>query len=724
MKHKLDIVLPVLFIFTACQQEIENPGVPVQTGDEIDFGVSKDNDEVNIVSRTSYGNVTNTGQEINWVYGDKIAIYCGEASAPDDKTVIYSITPDTETPSVASRVDKLEEIGLQWGTVNEHEFYAFYPGDKMEKIESGKIYASVESNQQVLSWKEEASDYGGKKYVGEPDMTRAFMYAHELVKKNEVTDMNPVNLEFHPMVTVLEITVNGPKEGNPIKVTNINISGAEDDILTGKFYCDLQSSTATDEIGKCYPVDEGSKIRNTISITCFNKDTNDFIELGIGDQLQVKAFFIPDDENNPIEPRNLKISVSPMNKANLDKTLGGVGSSGGSVEPHKLNRVYLPYLIQTSTNYWMTSIPSDNVYMTELSIPGSKFTNDKNYQPVDHVQQFKDGVRAFVIGTQLNSNGKVTIDNYDGDLRKFISTIASEIEKAETELINKGKNSKEFAVIMLTKSSGGGSDKWLQTISQEINDLSKDGSLRIYTGDFNAGTTIGDVKGQIILKINVNTDLSQPQYASNVPALFSLWDGVYGPEQNSGTYYQDNYYGMPLYWKKYENFDINSSGNTDLRWYYQEATYIGNNGEATDSQKKEFIRELFSTSVDLYKKGQHNTWFMNDLGGTHYDHNSGTWTSEDGKYHIDYSNGIEYVAADLNFLAVEELQNRSENAALGLIFMNFANAQTSGQKFRSDYIIQTIIDNNFKFELNQRPTSGRSRVSVSTTNSNPDEWDN
>lgn len=717
MKNKSYLILLILFVFTACKQEIENPGIPVKTGDEISFGVIRDYDEVNVVSRTSYGDVTSTGQIINWVDGDKIAIYCGEASAPDDKTVIYRITPDSNNPNVASRVDKQEEIGLQWGIGNEHKFYAFYPGDKMEKIENGKIYASVESNQQVLSWRTENLQGGGTKYVGEPDMDRAFMYAYSFVKKNDVTDKNPVNLEFNPMVTVLEITVNGPQEGDPIKITNINISGAENDILTGKFYCDLQSSTAESGIGKCYPVDEGSKTRNTISIACFNKETSDFIELGKGDQLQVKAFFIPDDENDPINPRNLKISVSPMNKANLEKTLGGSGNP--SVSPHMLNRVYLPYLIQTSTNYWMTSIPSDNVYLTELSIPGSKFTNDKSYQPVDHVQQFKDGVRAFVIGTQVGGNGELNIDNYTGTLTDFISSINHEIINAETELANKNKESKEFAVIMLTKSAWD-DDQWFVKISQEINNLPE--NLRIYKGELNANTTIGDVKGKIILKINANPNVTSYSSAQNVPALFSLWKGPYGPS-NEGEYYQDKFSGMPLYWKEYKEFDYSTAGDANLRWYYQEVTNIANYGkEATLNEKKQFVNKLFTTSVDLYKKGNHNTWFMNDLGGMDYDNINGTWT--DGKFSVEYYNGIEFIAADLNSLAITELQNRTENAALGLIFMNFANAQESGKKFRSDYIIQTVIDNNFKFELNQKPVSTQSRVNISSMKANPDEWDN
>lgn len=43
---------------------------------------------------------------------------------------------------------------------------------------------------------------------------------------------------------------------------------------------------------------------------------------------------------------------------------------------------------------------------------------------------------------------------------------------------------------------------------------------------------------------------------------------------------------------------------------------------------------------------------------------------------------------------------------MGLIFMNFANRGETGKKFQSDLILQTIIDNNFKFALRKKTTSG------------------
>lgn len=60
----------------------------------------------------------------------------------------------------------------------------------------------------------------------------------------------------------------------------------------------------------------------------------------------------------------------------------------------------------------------------------------------------------------------------------------------------------------------------------------------------------------------------------------------------------------------------------------------------------------------------------------------------------------------MNNLGVSELQNRTENAGLGLVYMNFADKQSdSGAKYKSDWLIQTVIDNNFKFALRKEGDS-------------------
>lgn len=376
----------------------------------------------------------------------------------------------------------------------------------------------------------------------------------------------------------------------------------------------------------------------------------------------------------------------------------------------------------------MTSLDPD-IYLTELSIPGSKFTNTSSYQPTGTEQQYKDGVRAFILHTQASRSWvvdgifsghwdySVSVNNA-GTLKESFQQIAQYLENAETAFESEGKVSNEFALVMVTYNTGDGlfertqQEIWINGIQEEISEMAADPSYRIYNSEVTPETTIEDVRGCIIVKANVNSDYMVTTGAT-APILYSLWQDPYGPEtsEGSGINYQDKFGGMPLYWQNYQAYDGNSAGNSKLRWYYQEVTTTsdsGSNAEATYQSKVDAITKQFNMGIDLYKKGTHDTWLMNDIGGEKTDVSSGTTSQNSGNYSdgIQYSDGIEYTAAELNQLCLNELLTREENAGMGLIFMNFANRGETGKKFQSDLILQTIIDNNFKFALRKKTTSG------------------
>jgi len=107
---------------------------------------------------------------------------------------------------------------------------------------------------------------------------------------------------------------------------------------------------------------------------------------------------------------------------------------------------------------------------------------------------------------------------------------------------------------------------------------------------------------------------------------------------------------------------------------------------------------------------------MNDLGGYYSD-----YRDINGR-----GTGIEALAIDMNQMGVDELQDRTENAGLGLVFMNFADKQSdSGAKYKSDWLIQTLIDNNFKFALRKKgSTTTRTSYNASyKTGVNAIGWD-
>lgn len=552
-------------------------------------------------------------------------------------------------------------------------------------------------------------------------MDYAYMYAYNAVTPSQVDKSQSIDLQFHNLVTVLDITVQGPSSGTAT-ITNINVDAIEGEkpILTGDFTCNIRN-TETGVIGTCDPVGDFNEERGRISIPCYDKKTGQFIQLGPNELLNVKAYIIPQDVNNTVTKQTLRVTVSLLNGAPCRKTL-----QTADVTPHKINRVILPPLTIGGTNYWMSSLDPD-IYVSELSIPGSKFSvltsangASRVYQNATIQQQFEDGVRAFIFQTATNSKNMGA--QYDNlyvvceDKSRNVMTLSDAIKQIASYLDVCEQNGKtnEFAFVMLTYSSGDvpwlddpqGYDNeqyWIDKLREEVNNIAGVAANRIYTDEITPNTTINDVKGKIILKANYNSKNMISRYGTTTaPIMFTYWESATGPDG-----YQEENGGMPMDWGTpvwYEN------SNAALRWYYQEVTSVGNGQEATTQEKKDGIQNLFRKSVDLYHNDtSHKTWFMNDLGGYYSDN-----VDINGR-----GTGIQALAIDMNQMGVDELQNREENAGLGIIFMNFADKQAlSGAKYKSDWLIQTLIDNNFKFALRKKGSSTTPSSKYNATYSN------
>lgn len=712
------VALVVAVAAAGCHTDnVDSPIVSVQTGDEISFGTALPKD--GIETRTAYGTPADGKFPVYWVNGDEIAIYCPQASNPPSKLVHYTIGVSGNQMSTAETVTKIGDAGLQWGPNDLHKFYAFYPVKYIEGTETtGLFHLNIPVTQQPLRFYTSGSDI-----QAETDPNLAFMYAYQGQKKSNTPEETPIDLHFTPLSTILEIVVQGPRSGDPVTLTNINVETLDGTPIVGDFTAQITPGSNTEEGPtssiSCQTSEEG-RVTDNLSVPCSWVDESgrrQFVKLAAGQKLFVRAFMLPTE--TAMDSRNIKISVVTA-KGTLYKTLVS-GSTSFQIQPHKVNRVTLPYLTTDySVNYWMSSLDPDT-YLTELSIPGSKLTNDSSYQTTSIEQQYMDGVRSFILHTTVNRDVTwsgfeywLNVNGANITLKEAMKNIASYLMEAEKPEA-KGENSLEFAVVQLTYGADNFSwgdqrkqERWISQIQTEIAEMAGDeATYRIYTKEVTPETTVNDVKGHIIVKANVNSDYMVTSGAT-APILYSLWKEPYGPTTTSGENYQDKFGGMPLYWQNYQAYDENSAGNSSLRWYYQEVTTVNNNGdssvEATYQSKINAIEKQFAMGVDLYNTAQHDTWLMNDIGGNKTDAGSGTTSSANGNYSdgIAYSNGIEFIAAELNQLCINNILNREVKAGLGLIFINFANRGETGQKFQSDLILQTVINNNFMFALRKK----------------------
>lgn len=718
-------------------------GTPAKVGDEITFGSSLND----VAVRTVYSDSPVNGAYIvSWEKdgSDTIAIYCPEAS--NGTLVDYSVMPDATDSTRSSTVTKVNpnEAGLQWGNAKTHHFYGFYPASRVLGTEQGKIKGNVPTTQNVRSWNVVRNNAGGKNYYGKTNTDNAYMWAYGAFDREEMGKQD-VPLTFHPWMTVLEIKIPGPKDGSTRTVTNVNVSAIEgtQTALAGDFICDMspvveagQAGTIDAKVAPNYePVTQG-EVNNTISISGYMPDEDHFVTLTQSDTMIVRAYLLPIDEQNATNARNIQISVATLNGGALHRTLGYSAHGENSVQPHKVNTVILPPLADGGTNYWMSSLDKD-VYISEISMPGSKFSYlsaangaGAPYQGVDLDQQFIDGVRAFMVQVGVEATYRGTrngLGNYSYEyqdatlnvqgalsgttLAQTIENLAQQLETAENELSDRNL---ECAVLMVTATGepgnedvnftgqqpiwganvsdvGGGWKVWIEAVTNELQKLIQDGQDRIYTGEITANTTLNDVKGKIILKINYNEASQEDDVAADAtyPMLFSRWDGIINT--------------VPLRWGSPNT----NSSRSPLTWYYQEATHIGSGTQGTAAEKWENIQTVFQNSVEMYESNTaHDTWFMNDCGGKFYGTVTGVGSPYDGSYSTTEEGDSRAITNFTNWISPQVtryLQTRVANASLGLVYFNFADKQPgSGAQYGVDYMVQTVIDNNFKFNLRKK----------------------
>lgn len=696
---------------------------PVQTGDEILFGSKLAGDAAD--SRTVYGDRTETGVPVYWKEkGDSIAIFCPQSSQPASHLVNYKVLPEldengkpTATASTVTKFDS-EKAGLQWGSDSVHHFYAFYPAHAVkETIDAGeagqgqgKVRANIPVEQDVTSWREGDID-GVKTYFGLPNMDLAYMYAYNSVKKNEISENTPVDLQFHNLLTVLDITIPGPKEGeDPIVVTAVNVDavGTENTILTGDFYCYMTNNNGH-KPGDCEPVNDPTKVGNRIAISTYNPADGKFITLNPGEQINVKAYIIP-HTGETIGTQQLQVSVVTMNGTPRKKLL-----EQAKIKPGLINRVRLPqFEANSATNYWMSNL-DPNVYFTELSIPGSHQsvgTDDEShgiwpvirtygkYQIKSLEEQFNDGIRAFHFQTVyhwslFNTNNVIDVFScgrtYD-ELYTYLQTLANILN-------NMPSDKKDFVVVNIGFKANGQADdenNWYNKLADQLTNNRYYTSLPIYSEGIDANTTIEQLARKIVLRID-------RQGTTVVPGLISAQ-----PNTMDAPAEKDMYWGS-------------TNNGRVLTMYAQDATSIdvdGNDhGELPNMQTKfDYMKTIFSESVTKYQQNDaHDYLYYMNVGGFYCI--SGTGDSEGGDV-IKYT---EEIIPEI----IRYVQMRGQDAALGLVMMNFADKQAdSGARYGCDALIQTIINNNFTFALRKKaPTTTTNYNAAYNRGGNAIGWD-
>lgn len=211
---------------------------------------------------------------------------------------------------------------------------------------------------------------------------------------------------------------------------------------------------------------------------------------------------------------------------------------------------------------------------------------------------------------------------------------------------------------------------WAMAVSYVVNNLAEQGV--VYKDRITANTTINDVAGKIIIKVNTNNDDNEKSgWTTNTPALFSRWEA--GSEKTPLT--------VGLNWGQPASTTLTDN---PMRWCYTELDNIGSSLDG----RKSAVDDMNKLSVENYNTGNHDTWYECQIGG--YLNGS-----------ISASN-CQAVAKEMNPYLIQILSNPNREACpLGLIYMNYALDDT----YSGPELIRTIINNNSAFMLNRASSS-------------------
>lgn len=565
MKYLKYITNGALFalLLAGCSDDLDNkPVVLPVSGDEIEFGAASGGfTDVNPESRTIYdvpaGSTFDNYQLLNikWQYDiDQVRVYCPEG-ADGFRTADYTVKEAADASSGTSTgfLVKNGETGVRWGDTGvPHNFYAFYSLGKIDEgLQTGTtVKATIPTGQEGGKLKtynnKGEEDKNGTFKVITPDMTFCMMAGKGTW--NPGTDKN-VALTFKPIVTVLDVLINGPEDVEFMNIVSVSVRSKSGKNIVGTFSYNLADNTynfdATDKSGTAASI---ATVQTIID--------NNPVSLKKNEQLNVKFFLLPRE----ISDGDLVVSVLTEGGVVYSKTISGTsttpegGTGDGVLEAGLITRIKTPNLGGQEANNWMSQIP-DNVLFSQLSLPGTKnsfaYNVDKSFNPksgisrfyqalpplginatAENSTQFDEGVRVFDVQLNLTRDSRTATPVVYAGGENVVPQIT--LEDVLTTLNKKiHPNSKpvtECAVVFLNfvngASQGGTSSvsTWLSAVMNALDSWNQSNYGILTT--FDANTTMLDMRGKIAVIFNLENSYNLPSGSAPVNYITGLSTSV------------------------------------------------------------------------------------------------------------------------------------------------------------------------------------------------------
>lgn len=700
--HYYIVSLALAFTVASCSDDMETPNHPANTGDEVQFGAALSG----VDTRTVYGDETTTGFPIYWVQGDKVKVASPQCGV---KQAEYSVSVASETQNYATSLNKTGAAGIQWGTSETADFYSIYPSDGAAlNIQGNNVTATLRVNATQYAKITDKTGTDKKTYIyAQPaEMGNVVMYAKTA---NVSKSAEAVNLHYKPFSTVIEFEITAPatNSGNQqsaITIQALTLTAPTGTTIAGDFTFNFpENDTSAPTIAAA------SGGSNAITLHFLENNQYNTVLSTTKNMMKAKMCLMPVSGVSSLEGWTVAVNTSA---GTFSKTL--TGQTGG-LKPGMVHKLKLPQLSYASEEWvyskdsWITSLPDyKNIYLSEVSLPGAWYAGSstkENYQATNDITTlWNAGVRAFsvecrtssvfklswvpnrVVISGSGSNTSIGSAYRDGtEISSIIASIASAI------------NPNEYGVLVLSYAdggSGGHRDKdHAFFISGIANEITQSGATNIYTGEITANTTINDVLGKLIIKVNVDANIPIGTYANNMNALFSYNPFVQQIKSAGGSF--DTPYFSDLYWKTWNDSykTYYTSMPNGLTWCFSSANRTQqNSGTDTNIPKYEdrqsTLKKMGGESKKIYDASTHNVWFYFNAGGTEA-------TSKDS----DNPSPTSFAKVMNEWLlnSINNKINKSEPSPLGIVMFN----QCTGDNatYHGTDIIKAIIEMNSMFYL-------------------------
>lgn len=531
MKYLKYITNGALFalLLAGCSDDLDNkPVVLPVSGDEIEFGAASGGfTDVDPTTRTIYDVPASstfdnyTLLNIKWQYDiDQVRVYCPEG-AEGFKTADYTVrrATDVSSGSPTGYLKKNGETGVRWGNTGEtHNFYAFYSLDRIDEgLQTGTtVTATIPTGQEggkLLTYNNDGNeDPNGTFKIITPDMSFCMMAGKGTWTPG--TDKK-VALTFTPIVTVLDVLINGPEDVEFMNIVSVSVRSKSGKNIVGTFSYNLADNT--------YNFDATDQSHTAASIaTVQTIIDNNPVSLKKNEQLNVKFFLLPREISNG----DLVVSVLTEGGVVYSKTISGTSTSGGDgvLGAGLITRIKTPKLGGQEANNWMSQIP-DNALFAQLSLPGSKnsfsYTVDAGYDPqtglskfyqalpplginaaVETTTQFDEGIRVFDV--HLNLEDRIPVVYAGGANVSPQITLATVLNTLRDKVNPNNETASECAVVFLNYVNDGYTvSEWLPMVMDALASWNSSNGGILTTLDQN--TTMGDVRGKVAVIINLQT---------------------------------------------------------------------------------------------------------------------------------------------------------------------------------------------------------------------------